>query len=1206
SVVDAAGNQTVFQRDPAGNAVRTSRFGPIGGASPMADGPNLLPGPVSSGGILQAANLVNANLLASTENLPDELSRVYQTDRVLFINTIATARPPDVSDGATDIGKGNLTPGDTQAIPGMPGITILGRVSTRFEYDRNSRRTFTVQDDGDTNRLFYDGAHRLIGTLDAEGNSVEAAYDDNDNVIETRATEVSQVAGVLNEVFLTTSFYDSLNRIERHVSNLGQTVDYRYDSRNNLVAVADAQGPDGPVMARRSFPGGALTTDGTNRFGNVTRFSYDGLNRRTRQDAVVTASGQGDGINIGADLFGVRTATPTPDSSQAGGDGLITTRYDWDRNSLLMNMTDDNGNQTRYTYDNLDRRLTETKGLCQPPMLANRCDPPSTIIIEYDPDDNVVRLTDENGSVIARQFDAINRHIGTTIARAPQVAGTTAVALEYDGLSRLVRAIDNNEPGEATDDSSITFAYDSLNRVIEEMQQIGARPAKAISSAWRSAGLRVGCTYPNGRAIETTFDHLDRVDQIADNGTGTTGSGPIADYDYIGRGRVARRQYPINGTRLTHLNDAGTADAGYDGLRRPIQLRHLRADNSLITGFAHAYDRANNKRIEEKLHAAGDSELYGYDSAYRLLKFDRGTLNAARDAVAAPSANRPLHSAWRLDGVGNWQQVDAETRQHSSFNQIIGRTGGEPAAILSDGNGNVTDNGVFVAAWDYANRLRTVTRKADGARIAVYTYDATGRRVRKVVTNSGALDGATDFYLDGWREIEERDANDAVVQQYVYGRSVDEPLVLDRNRDGNDSATDPGDQRLFYHQNTLFSVFALTDRNGQLVEGYQYDAYGRQTIVASGGNPASGFGGDRLMAAGERSTVGNPYLFTGRRLDPETGLYYYRMRYMDAELGRFISRDPIGYAGGIGLYEYVGGRPTGSTDAMGLLGAGDILGGIVDAAKTVGGVVTTGLDYVGAAMLTVAFGGWTIDAAPVAPPGPPKPKDTPPSDERTFPWQVGGMARPGTGVAYETTVPPDKDLSRKVEAHIQFQMGAAGFSGVSRGLLAGSKPDMPEFRIAGGRTTNYKDPLSPVGRRFGSQRILRKTAHHGEEHKQYFLQEFQNAAARGQLTPDELARLTADIDGVTKHADDFMLSPEAVIDDVVSARPPVAGDLSDVAPIVVDDMPGLFGGGNASPQANPFHNLPTERIIPPRSPNLPGTERNLPLPSTERNIPPRG
>ena len=62
----------------------------------------------------------------------------------------------------------------------------------------------------------------------------------------------------------------------------------------------------------------------------------------------------------------------------------------------------------------------------------------------------------------------------------------------------------------------------------------------------------------------------------------------------------------------------------------------------------------------------------------------------------------------------------------------------------------------------------------------------------------------------------------------------------------------------------------------------------------------------------------NPYYFTGRRYDEETGLYYYRARYYSPSIGRFLQTDPIGYRGGINLYAYVGNNSTSYVDPMGL------------------------------------------------------------------------------------------------------------------------------------------------------------------------------------------------------------------------------------------------------------------------------------------------
>src|SRR5262249_54044443 len=231
---------------------------------------------------------------------------------------------------------------------------------------------------------------------------------------------------------------------------------------------------------------------------------------------------------------------------------------------------------------------------------------------------------------------------------------------------------------------------------------------------------------------------------------------------------------------------------------------------------------------------------------------------------------------------------------------------GAPDNESYDSNGNlIGSTGQALAfQWDYKNRLRKVCSLSGGASqctdphaktLAVYSYDALDRRTRKIVTNSGSLNGTTNFYYDAYQAIEERNGSDTLTQQYVFGNYVDEPLVLDR-----------GGQRYFYHQNTLYSTFALTDATQAIVEGYQYDAYGQQTV----------FGPNFSSVIGVTSAVGNPYMYTGQRFDAESGLYYYKSRYYSPSLGRFLSRD-ANRTVDINRYEYVSGRPTAQFDPYG-------------------------------------------------------------------------------------------------------------------------------------------------------------------------------------------------------------------------------------------------------------------------------------------------
>jgi RHS repeat-associated protein len=122
-------------------------------------------------------------------------------------------------------------------------------------------------------------------------------------------------------------------------------------------------------------------------------------------------------------------------------------------------------------------------------------------------------------------------------------------------------------------------------------------------------------------------------------------------------------------------------------------------------------------------------------------------------------------------------------------------------------------------------------------------------------------------------------------------------------------------KRYYYHTNAIYSVMALSNSTGELAEVYHYDAYGRTAVGTAKGPDNQFFTPDDPIAL--NSAAGNPYTFTGQRLDP-SGLMYYKNRYYHTELGRFTSRDPIGYKDGNNQYQYVASSPIGRFDPSGL------------------------------------------------------------------------------------------------------------------------------------------------------------------------------------------------------------------------------------------------------------------------------------------------
>ena len=108
----------------------------------------------------------------------------------------------------------------------------------------------------------------------------------------------------------------------------------------------------------------------------------------------------------------------------------------------------------------------------------------------------------------------------------------------------------------------------------------------------------------------------------------------------------------------------------------------------------------------------------------------------------------------------------------------------------------------------------------------------------------------------------------------------------------------------YFYQDGLGSTTEVVE-SGLTKESYSYDPYGKATIK------------DLYGTVLPNSAIGNPYLFTGRELDQETGNYYYRARHYHPGIGRFLQRDPLGYFPDNNLYRYVNNNPVNWVDPFG-------------------------------------------------------------------------------------------------------------------------------------------------------------------------------------------------------------------------------------------------------------------------------------------------
>ncbi len=233
--------------------------------------------------------------------------------------------------------------------------------------------------------------------------------------------------------------------------------------------------------------------------------------------------------------------------------------------------------------------------------------------------------------------------------------------------------------------------------------------------------------------------------------------------------------------------------------------------------------------------------------------------------------------------MGNRIVVDDGSSIIYDVNCLNQYTAVEPTSYYYDENGNLSDDGTHLYYYDCENRLIDVNDKATSNPVVSYGYDYQGRRVSKTVSSS-----ITKYCYDGDQVIAEYNG-DTLLRKFVYGPGIDEPICMIDVSGGN--------KVYYYHFDGLGSVIALSDVNSVIVERYSYDVFGEPNRI---------------------SDVNNPYMFTGRRYDGEAGLYYYRARYYDPNIGRFLQTDPIGYDDGLNMYTYVGNNPIVFVDPSGL------------------------------------------------------------------------------------------------------------------------------------------------------------------------------------------------------------------------------------------------------------------------------------------------
>jgi RHS repeat-associated protein len=566
---------------------------------------------------------------------------------------------------------------------------------------------------------------------------------------------------------------------------------------------------------------------------------------------------------------------------EISGEPNQVTSFTYKTHGRLQAITDPLGNDTTYGYNKNEEpnlvtdaeghsTLVEYDGRGLP---CNVIDANGGVIqFSYDENGNLKEIKDANGNTTTYDYDGFDRVICTTYP------DDTNEVFCYDKNSNITSK--KNRRGE-----NIYYGYDAMNRVI-----VKNRPGDPnITYLYNITGQVVDVN--DGNVTTYSYDRIRRITEVNDI------ESRIVKYEYDERGLRTKLVYPDNSyvtyeydtmsrltkvkllsnwvlaeyeydelskrTLLTLLNDANAVYEYDIGNRLKRLTNNLTGSNSIVFDY-NDYDKVGN-RLSMKVDDANAHE-YTYDSLYQItdVNYNNGINNIS----------------YLYDRLGNRMSVENGGTTNYVHNRLNQYTSVGGINYSYDENGNLTDDGTYKYYYDCENRLTDVNDQ-NGDPVAAYKYDYDGRRISKTVSGT-----TTKYCYDGDQVIAEYDGNNNLSRKFIYGPGIDEPICMIVSGIGI----------YYYHFDGLGSVIALTNSSGNMVERYSYDVFGEPNRTSS---------------------VGNPYMFTGRRYDAETSLYYYRARYYSIYSGRFLQADPIGYLSGLNLYTYTGNNPINWVDPSG-------------------------------------------------------------------------------------------------------------------------------------------------------------------------------------------------------------------------------------------------------------------------------------------------
>lgn len=640
--------------------------------------------------------------------------------------------------------------------------------------------------------------------------------------------------------------YDVFGNIVNRVDGRQQVYTYEYDLTSGVLL--RESGPSSTSTAYNYNANGLVSSKSTSTGAKLltTVFEYDSFGNQRKvilpdgKSVQMLYDSAGNVIQKISLVDGAQTAIVKYAYNAFNRPIQVTTpnneviSYEYLPTGELSKIIDAKGKERNFEYDHLGRLVKKVEATGQMYQMM------------YDANGNVVQETDPNGNVSVTEYDELNRAVQV---RLPD----DLIRFNYD-LRGEISSVENNI-------SNISYLRDSKNR-ITKIRSLGLGvmanyPIVDLSMSYDKNGNRTA-TSSEFMSMVYSFDSSNRLVQLSNSLGDTFGfyydtanrlnqitrPGSQSSFSYLDSGVVSQILHSSGGITKSFT------EYTYDLRNSPIQKRNIAGI------FNYSYDP--NGQLTSASAISGINEIFSYDSIGNRTTDRYG--NYVYD-----NHFQTLQEDWQYlyfyDNNGNLtlknpknQSQKAYKYLYSSKNQLI------QIQVLNGTLGSVIQQIEF-------------------------RYDAIGRRIQKEVidTEDSTKSYTKKFVYDGDNVLLEYDGNNNITAKYTYSPlSPDDILAAEVTSSGVSSNLSQNSGKVYYLKDALGSVTDIVNSNGNVIQKYDYGAYGKINSVKDAA-------GNDITSA---PLVNTSYAFTGREYEKEGDLYYYRARYYDPNTGRFLQKDP--------------------------------------------------------------------------------------------------------------------------------------------------------------------------------------------------------------------------------------------------------------------------------------------------------------------------